>query len=58
MQFTQHTVQCIGPSGLHRMAYTEWGDAKKEAREAAGVKVGKTPTETANLAREILKSLG
>ena len=25
MQFTQHTVQCIGPSGLHRMAYTEWG---------------------------------
>ncbi len=25
MQFTQHTVQCIGASGLHRMAYTEWG---------------------------------
>ena len=25
MQFTQPTVQCIGPSGLHRMAYTEWG---------------------------------
>ncbi len=25
MQFTQQTVQCIGPSGLHRMAYTEWG---------------------------------
>ena len=25
MQFTQHTVQCIGPSGLHRMADTEWG---------------------------------
>ena len=25
MQVTQHTVQCIGPSGLHRMAYTEWG---------------------------------
>ena len=25
MQFTPHTVQCIGPSGLHRMAYTEWG---------------------------------
>src|ERR1700756_5304708 len=31
--------------------------AKKEALEAAGVKVGKTPTETAKLAREILKSL-
>lgn len=25
MQFKQQTVQCIGPSGLHRMAYTEWG---------------------------------
>jgi len=25
MQFTQHTVQCISPSGLHRMAYTSWG---------------------------------
>lgn len=22
----EHTVQCIGPHGLHRMAYTEWGD--------------------------------
>ncbi len=31
--------------------------AKKEALEAAGVKVGKTPSETANLAREILQSL-
>lgn len=26
MQFRQHDVQCISPSGLHRMAYTEWGD--------------------------------
>ncbi len=24
----QHTVQCIGPHGLHRMAYTEWGDPR------------------------------
>jgi pimeloyl-ACP methyl ester carboxylesterase len=23
----QHTVQCLGPHGLHRVAYTEWGDA-------------------------------
>jgi pimeloyl-ACP methyl ester carboxylesterase len=22
----QHAVQCVGPHGLHRMAYTEWGD--------------------------------
>ena len=22
----EHVVQCMGPRGLHRMAYTEWGD--------------------------------
>ncbi|WP_374246119.1 alpha/beta fold hydrolase [Zoogloea sp.] len=22
----RHSVQCIGPHGFHRMAYTEWGD--------------------------------
>lgn len=26
MKFTQKNVQCVSPSGLHRMAYTEWGD--------------------------------
>ena len=26
MEYRQHHVQCISPSGLHRMAYTEWGD--------------------------------
>ncbi|PKO85825.1 MAG: alpha/beta hydrolase [Betaproteobacteria bacterium HGW-Betaproteobacteria-12] len=26
MKFQQQTVQCLSPSGLHRMAYTEWGD--------------------------------
>src|SRR5271157_6239911 len=31
--------------------------AKKEALEAAGVRVGKTPSETAGLAREILRNL-
>ncbi len=30
---------------------------KKEALEAAGVKVGKTPSETAKLAREIFETL-
>ena len=25
MQYRQHTVQCVSPSGLHRMAYVEWG---------------------------------
>lgn len=26
MEYRQDHVQCISPSGLHRMAYTEWGD--------------------------------
>lgn len=26
MEYRQKNVQCISPSGLHRMAYTEWGD--------------------------------
>jgi pimeloyl-ACP methyl ester carboxylesterase len=26
MKYKQQTVQCLSPSGLHRMAYTEWGD--------------------------------
>lgn len=25
MKFIQQQVQCLSPSGLHRMAYTEWG---------------------------------
>ena len=32
-------------------------EAKKVALEAAGVKVGKTPSETADLMREIMKTL-
>ncbi len=24
----EHTVQCLSPAGLHRVAYTEWGDAR------------------------------
>ena len=26
VEFRQRQVQCIAPSGLHQMAYTEWGD--------------------------------
>lgn len=26
MEFKLRSVQCAGPAGLHRMAYTEWGD--------------------------------
>jgi len=25
MDFRKYSVQCVSPSGLHRMAYTEWG---------------------------------
>ena len=25
-EFREHTVQCMSPSGLHTIAYTEWGD--------------------------------
>lgn len=25
MEFRQETLQCLSPSGLHRIAYTEWG---------------------------------
>jgi len=25
--FRKHSVQCLAPGGLHRMAYVEWGDA-------------------------------
>jgi pimeloyl-ACP methyl ester carboxylesterase len=27
-EMRQHTVQCLSPGGLHRMAYVEWGDAE------------------------------
>ena len=27
MESRQHTVQCLSPRGLHRIAYLEWGDA-------------------------------
>jgi len=26
-QFTRKSVQCLSPTGLHRMAYKEWGDS-------------------------------
>jgi len=28
MEFRQRSVQCVGPAGLHRMSYTEWGDPR------------------------------
>jgi hypothetical protein len=28
-EFRQRKVHCITPSGLHELAYTEWGDPAK-----------------------------
>ena len=56
--FTAPEGKTMGHAGAIVSGSAGTAQAKKEALEAAGVKVGKTPTETANLAREILKSLG
>ena len=44
----------MGHAGAIVSGSSGTAQAKKEALEAAGVKVGKTPTETAELARAIL----
>ena len=28
MPYREHSLQCLSPAGLHRIAYTEWGDAR------------------------------
>lgn len=53
--FTAPEGKTMGHAGAIVTGSTGTADAKKEALEAVGVKVGKTPTETANLAREILQ---
>ncbi|GAA3769051.1 succinate--CoA ligase subunit alpha [Streptomyces chiangmaiensis] len=52
--FTAPEGKTMGHAGAIVSGSSGTAQAKKEALEAAGVKVGKTPTETANLAREIL----
>ncbi|WP_054952116.1 succinate--CoA ligase subunit alpha [Flaviflexus massiliensis] len=52
--FTAPEGKTMGHAGAIVSGSAGTAQAKKEALEAAGVKVGKTPTETANLAREIL----
>ncbi|MDO5050022.1 MAG: succinate--CoA ligase subunit alpha [Actinomycetaceae bacterium] len=52
--FTAPEGKTMGHAGAIVTGSTGTAEAKKEALEAVGVKVGKTPTETANLAREIL----
>ena len=53
--FTAPEGKTMGHAGAIVSGSAGTAQAKKEALEAVGVKVGKTPTETANLAREILQ---
>jgi succinyl-CoA synthetase alpha subunit len=55
--FTAPEGKTMGHAGAIVSGSSGTAAAKKEALEAAGVKVGKTPSETAALAREILGSL-
>ncbi|MFD5824339.1 succinate--CoA ligase subunit alpha [Lentzea sp. NPDC060358] len=55
--FTAPEGKTMGHAGAIVSGSAGTAQAKKEALEAAGVKVGKTPSETASLMREIMKSL-
>ncbi len=55
--FTAPEGKTMGHAGAIVSGSSGTAAAKKDALEAAGVKVGKTPSETAKLAREILQSL-
>jgi len=55
--FTAPEGKTMGHAGAIVSGSSGTAAAKKEALEAAGVKVGKTPSETAVLAREILSGL-
>jgi succinyl-CoA synthetase alpha subunit len=55
--FTAPEGKTMGHAGAIVSGSAGTAQAKKDALEAVGVKVGKTPSETAALAREILQSL-
>ena len=55
--FTAPEGKTMGHAGAIVSGSSGTAQAKKEALEAAGVRVGKTPSETARLAREILQTL-
>jgi succinyl-CoA synthetase alpha subunit len=55
--FTAPEGKTMGHAGAIVSGSSGTAAAKKDALEAAGVKVGKTPSETAALARDILQSL-
>src|SRR5919112_579127 len=52
--FTAPPGKTMGHAGAIISGSAGTADAKKEALEAAGVKVGKTPSETARLMREVI----
>ena len=53
--FTAPEGKTMGHAGAIVSGSSGTAAAKKEALEAVGVKVGKTPSETAALARELLR---
>ncbi len=55
--FTAPEGKTMGHAGAIVSGSAGTAQAKKEALEAAGVKVGKTPSETASLMREIIAGL-
>ncbi len=55
--FTAPEGKTMGHAGAIVSGSAGTAQAKKDALEAAGVKVGKTPSETAKLAREIFQAL-
>jgi succinyl-CoA synthetase alpha subunit len=55
--FTAPEGKTMGHAGAIVSGSAGTAQAKKEALEAAGVKVGKTPSETAELMRQIIASL-
>jgi succinyl-CoA synthetase alpha subunit len=55
--FTAPEGKTMGHAGAIVSGSSGTAAAKKEALEAAGVKVGKTPSETADLMRQIMQGL-
>jgi succinyl-CoA synthetase alpha subunit len=55
--FTAPEGKTMGHAGAIISGSAGTAQAKKEALEKAGVRVGKTPSETATLVREVIKSL-
>jgi succinyl-CoA synthetase alpha subunit len=55
--FTAPEGKTMGHAGAIVSGSSGTAQAKKEALEAAGVRVGKTPSETADLMREIMQGL-